>query len=72
MFFDNLDIMTFDYGMMQPIQAFQHPKFNSMIDMALRATNGVLVPGRKATRGEIMRMFRVHFVKLKALFKVST
>ncbi|KIM87795.1 hypothetical protein PILCRDRAFT_63181, partial [Piloderma croceum F 1598] len=33
----------------QPIQALEHPKFKEMIDIASRATNGVKIPGRKAT-----------------------
>ncbi|KAG1877868.1 hypothetical protein DFJ58DRAFT_644237, partial [Suillus subalutaceus] len=49
----------------QPIQAFEHPKFKEMIDVAARATNGVKIPGRKATRAEIMRMFKNHLTKLK-------
>ncbi|KAG1908525.1 uncharacterized protein F5891DRAFT_937641, partial [Suillus fuscotomentosus] len=38
----------------QPIQALEHPKFQEMIDVASRATNGVKIPGRKATRAEII------------------
>ncbi|KAG2032844.1 hypothetical protein BDR03DRAFT_840681, partial [Suillus americanus] len=49
----------------QPIQAFEHPKFKEMIDVAARATNGVKIPGRKATRAEIMRMFKSHLTNLK-------
>jgi hypothetical protein len=33
--------------------------------MALRATKGVKIPGRKATRAEIVRMFKDHLTKLK-------
>ncbi|KAH9977261.1 hypothetical protein BGW80DRAFT_1288254 [Lactifluus volemus] len=31
----------------QPLQAFQHPSFEAMIEMASRASNGVHIPGRK-------------------------
>jgi hypothetical protein len=56
----------------QPIQALEHPKFKEMIDVASRATNGVKIPGRKATRGEIKHMFKDHLTKLKARLNVST
>jgi hypothetical protein len=36
-----------------------------MIDVASQATKGVKIPGRKATRAEIMRMFKDHLTKLK-------
>jgi hypothetical protein len=32
----------------QPLNAFEHPKFKEMIELASRATNGVKIPGRKA------------------------
>ncbi|KAG1888027.1 uncharacterized protein F5891DRAFT_966302 [Suillus fuscotomentosus] len=54
----------------QPIQALEHPKFKEMIDVAARATNGVKIPGRKATRAQIMRMFKNHLTKLKATLNV--
>jgi hypothetical protein len=54
----------------QPIQALEHPKFQEMIDVASRATNGVKIPGRKATRGEIKRLFKDHLVRLKAQLNV--
>ncbi|KAH9959716.1 hypothetical protein BGW80DRAFT_1183226, partial [Lactifluus volemus] len=55
----------------QPIQSFQHPTFIAMLNMASRATNGLHIPGRKATRTELMNTFRNHLVKLKAIFAVS-
>jgi hypothetical protein len=50
---------------LQPLSAFEHPKFQEMIDMASRATKGVKIPGRKATCAEIIRMFKDHLTKLK-------
>ncbi|KAG1758826.1 hypothetical protein EDD22DRAFT_783439, partial [Suillus occidentalis] len=44
----------------QPIQALEHPKFKEMVDITSRATNGVKIPGSKATHAEIMRMFKNH------------
>ena len=41
-----------------------------MINVASRATNGVKIPGRKATRAEIMRMFKDHLTKLKSTLHV--
>jgi hypothetical protein len=55
---------------LQPIQALEHPKFKEMIDVASHATNGVKIPGQKATWGEIKRMFKDHLVKLKAKLNV--
>ena len=54
----------------EPIQALEHPKFKEMIDMAARATNGVKIPGRKATHAEIMRIFKNHLTKLKKTLNV--
>jgi hypothetical protein len=48
----------------------EHPKFKEMIDVASRATNGVKIPGRKATRAKIKRAFKDHLTKLKAHFNV--
>jgi hypothetical protein len=41
-----------------------------MIDLAARATNGVKIPGRKATRAEIKRTFKDHLTRLKAKLNV--
>ena len=54
----------------EPIQAFEHPKFKEMIDVAARATNGVKIPGRKATCAEIMHIFKNHLTKLKKTLNV--
>ncbi|KAN0120573.1 Ribonuclease H-like domain containing protein [Russula decolorans] len=51
----------------QPVQALEHPKIKEMIDITARATNGVKIPGRKATCTEIMRMFKNHLTKLKEI-----
>ncbi|KAG1765407.1 hypothetical protein EDD22DRAFT_775068, partial [Suillus occidentalis] len=55
----------------QPIQALEHPKFKEMIDVAARATNGIKIPGRKATRAEIMRTFKTHLTGLRSKLNVS-
>ncbi|KAG1825069.1 hypothetical protein EV424DRAFT_1537953 [Suillus variegatus] len=49
----------------QLIQALEHPKFKDMIDVAARATNGIKIPGRKATCAEIMCIFKNRLTKLK-------
>ncbi|KIM78072.1 hypothetical protein PILCRDRAFT_76049, partial [Piloderma croceum F 1598] len=54
----------------QPIQAFEHPKFRNMIDIASHATNGVAIPSRKMTREEIVDMFARRMDNLKAHLKV--
>ncbi|KAG1811093.1 hypothetical protein EV424DRAFT_1327782 [Suillus variegatus] len=61
----------------QPIQALEHPKFKEMIDIAARAdmhknaTNSVKIPGRKATRAEIIRTFKTHLTGLRSKLNVS-
>ncbi|KAG2033417.1 hypothetical protein BDR03DRAFT_824198, partial [Suillus americanus] len=54
----------------QPIQALEHPKFREMIDIASRTTQGVKIPGCKATCAEIMRMFKNHLTWLKTKLNV--
>src|ERR1700736_4606806 len=49
----------------QPIQAFEHPSFKMMIDIAMRAPNYISLPNRKATRQEILNMFKSQLTKLK-------
>ncbi|KAG2060643.1 hypothetical protein BDR06DRAFT_828545, partial [Suillus hirtellus] len=41
-------------AMDQPIQALKHPKFQEMIDVASWATNGIKIPGCKATHAKII------------------
>ncbi|KAG2338578.1 hypothetical protein BDR05DRAFT_849379, partial [Suillus weaverae] len=54
----------------RPIQALEHLKFREMIDIASRATQGVKIPGHKATHAEIMRMFKNHLTQLKTKLNV--
>ncbi|KAF8238617.1 hypothetical protein L208DRAFT_1128051, partial [Tricholoma matsutake] len=54
----------------QPIQAFEHPKFKQMIDVAAQATDGVQIPGQKATRTEIMNLFKEQMSWLKEQLNV--
>ncbi|KAG2107551.1 hypothetical protein BD769DRAFT_1366190, partial [Suillus cothurnatus] len=54
----------------QPIQALEHLKFKEMIDVASHTTQGVKIPGHKATRTEIMCMFKNHLTQLKAKLNV--
>ena len=43
-----------------------------MIDVASRATHGVKIPGRKATRAEIIRTFKNHLTRLRDKLNVSS
>ncbi|KAJ7673403.1 hypothetical protein B0H17DRAFT_947276, partial [Mycena rosella] len=43
----------------QPIAAVNHPKFRVIINIAARATNGITIPRRNATREEIMTKWQV-------------
>jgi trans-aconitate methyltransferase len=54
----------------QPIQAFEHPAFKNMIDIAARATRGVKLLSRKQMRREIMRMFKEQMTGLKERLNV--
>ncbi|KAH8827386.1 hypothetical protein DL96DRAFT_1464853, partial [Flagelloscypha sp. PMI_526] len=54
----------------QPIAALQHPKFKEMINVAARATNGVVIPSLKDTRKEIIRLFKQEMTRLRDHLKV--
>ncbi|KAG1822934.1 uncharacterized protein BJ212DRAFT_1263646 [Suillus subaureus] len=54
----------------QPIQALEHLRFKEMVDVASRATQGVKIPGHKATHAEIMCMFKSHLTKLRKKLNV--
>jgi hypothetical protein len=43
-----------------------------MIDIAARATNGVIIPGMRSTREEIMKLFHEQMDKLRTRLHVST
>ena len=57
---------------MQPIQAFDHPSFQKMANMAARATRGLKLLSRKQTRNEIIRMFKEQMKALKERLNVSS
>jgi hypothetical protein len=54
---------------LQPIRAFEHPSFKTMIAIASRAAHGVAIPNRKQTRAQIIALFRK---QMKALRKRLT
>ncbi|KAJ7825636.1 hypothetical protein B0H14DRAFT_2368857, partial [Mycena olivaceomarginata] len=54
-----------------PLSAIEHPKFQEMIDIASRATNGVKLFGRKSARDEVIDMFTEQLSNLRARFRVS-
>ncbi|KAJ7465506.1 hypothetical protein FB451DRAFT_1041499 [Mycena latifolia] len=45
--------------------------FHSMIDIVARATSGVTIPGRNATREEIMKLFHAQMDKLRIRLHAS-
>ncbi|KAG2131867.1 hypothetical protein BD769DRAFT_1355105, partial [Suillus cothurnatus] len=57
-------------AMDQPIQALEHLKFKDMIDVAACVTNGIKIPGQKATHADIMHIFKNHLTKLKVTLNV--
>ncbi|KAJ7163410.1 hypothetical protein C8R43DRAFT_820665, partial [Mycena crocata] len=54
-----------------PLDALTHPKFVEMIDVAARAHDGVKIPGRKATREEILNLFHQQMENLRVRIHVS-
>ena len=52
------------------VLALEHPKFKALIDVASCTTNGVKIPGQKATQADIMHMFKDHLMMLKAQLSV--
>ncbi|KAJ7208457.1 hypothetical protein C8J57DRAFT_1098997, partial [Mycena rebaudengoi] len=54
----------------QPICTLTHPKFKVMIDIAARATKGVVIPGRNSTQQEIMSLFHAQMNKLRVRLQV--
>lgn len=55
---------------MQPLQAFDHPSFQKMIDIAARATKDINIPNRKATRKHIIEVFKKNLDQLRIRFSV--
>ncbi|KAJ7476658.1 hypothetical protein FB451DRAFT_1033335, partial [Mycena latifolia] len=55
----------------QPLDALNHPKFKEMIDVAARAKDGVKIPGRQASRDEIMALFQRQMDNLRMRIHVS-
>ncbi|KAG6864146.1 hypothetical protein C0991_012142, partial [Blastosporella zonata] len=49
----------------QPIQAFEHPSFINMMNIALQATCGIKLPNCKQTRESIIELFRDQMGKLQ-------
>ncbi|KAJ7627443.1 hypothetical protein FB45DRAFT_749957 [Roridomyces roridus] len=55
----------------QPIDALTHPKFQEMVNIAARATQGVTFPNRAQTRAAIIRHFHDQINKLKIRLHIS-
>ena len=55
---------------LQPIQAFEHPKFQKMVNIAARATRAVKFPSRKQTRQAIIHQFKEQMKALKERLNV--
>ncbi|KAF8809281.1 hypothetical protein BYT27DRAFT_7187967, partial [Phlegmacium glaucopus] len=52
----------------QPIQAFEHPTYQKMIQIAARATKQVQIPNRKQTREAIVAKFKEQMRALRDRF----
>ena len=56
---------------LQPIQTFKNPKFKAMLNMAARATKGVIVvPTPRKTRGRVILSFKQKMYLLQDRLKV--
>ncbi|KAF8957947.1 hypothetical protein BDZ97DRAFT_1669110, partial [Flammula alnicola] len=55
----------------QPVQAFEHPSFKHMIEVAGRATQGVKIPSRKQTQQAIVNTFKNQMKALSERLNVS-
>jgi hypothetical protein len=64
-------VSSFIHHINQPIQALEHPKFKEMISVAARATHGVTIPNRKATRNYIMDLFQKNLTNLRSTLTVT-
>lgn len=67
---ESSDLLALLLLTMQPIDALELPKFMEMIEISARAKNGVRIPGRKATREEIINTFKRRLRQLKDKFNV--
>ncbi|KAF8174372.1 hypothetical protein BJ912DRAFT_858516, partial [Pholiota molesta] len=56
----------------QPLRAFEHEAFKNMIAIAARATKGVKIPPRTATRDFIIKKFKEQMQALSARLNVSS
>ncbi|KAJ3816180.1 hypothetical protein F5880DRAFT_1445250, partial [Lentinula raphanica] len=56
----------------QPIDALEHSSFHHMINIASRATAGVEIPNRKATRTYIIARFKKNLSDLCERLNVSS
>ncbi|KAF8257626.1 hypothetical protein EI94DRAFT_1447770, partial [Lactarius quietus] len=54
----------------QLVSVFDHPSFQSMINVVARATRGIHIPNRLQTRGEIILLFKAQMNKLKVQLNV--
>lgn len=49
----------------QPIEALEHPAFKNMVDIAARATNGVILPDHRQTQRAIIDLFKQNLTNLR-------
>lgn len=56
----------------QPIQAFEHPTYKKMIEIAGAATTKILIPNRDQTRDLIVAKFKEQMQALRDRFNVRS
>ncbi|KAH9038685.1 hypothetical protein EDB83DRAFT_2228515, partial [Lactarius deliciosus] len=55
----------------QPIQAFGHPAFKKMLDIASRAKRNIILPSPKQSRARILKMFKQQLWSLRRRLAVG-
>ncbi|KAI9429899.1 hypothetical protein H4582DRAFT_1825324 [Lactarius indigo] len=55
----------------QPVQAFKHPSYKKMLDIASRANRDIKLLSQKQTRARIIKMFKQQMIMLKGHLNVS-
>jgi hypothetical protein len=55
----------------KPIQALEHASFHKMIGIAARASKGITISNRKATRDEVLNMFKTQMTHLNSVSRLG-
>ena len=68
---DSVFPLTLMYAcIFQPIQAFNHPAFKKMVDLASRANRSIQLPKPKQARSRLIKMFKQQLLLLRERLNV--